>query len=94
MAAMTETDFFDTDAQADFFGPAPVQAYKPNPDRVRRRLEAILAEARAAETMPWRPVRLSLYREIFPRMSSYLPDEEGAQYRFAFETELKRLEAA
>jgi len=39
-------------------------------------------------------LKLSLYREIFPRMSSFLPDGEGEQYCFQFEEELKRLEAA
>jgi hypothetical protein len=31
---------------------------------------------------------------IFPQMTNWLPDEEGAQLRFEFETEIKRLEAA
>jgi hypothetical protein len=35
-----------------------------------------------------------LYRTIFPQMTSWLPEEEGAQLRFEFETELARLEAA
>jgi hypothetical protein len=35
-----------------------------------------------------------LYRTIFPQMTNWLPAEEGAQLRFAFETELARLEAA
>ena len=35
-----------------------------------------------------------LYRTIFPQMTNWLPDEEGAQLRFEFETEIKRLEAA
>lgn len=87
-------DLFGDDAQPDLFGPEPVPQYKPDPDRVRRRLEAILAEARAAEVMPWRRVKLSLYREIVPRMCSFLPGEEGEQYCFQFEAELKRLEAA
>ncbi len=80
--------------QADLFGPEPVQQYRPDPDRVRRRLEAILAEARAASTMPWRPVKLSLYREIFPRMSNWLPEDEAKQLCFDFDTEMARLEAA
>jgi hypothetical protein len=82
------------DAQPDLFGSEPVPQYRPDPERVRRRLESILAEARAAASMPWRPVKLSLYREIVPRMCSFLPAEEGEQYCFQFESELKRLEAA
>ncbi len=39
-----------------------------------------------------RPVLL--YRTIFPQMTNWLPEDEGAQLRFEFETEIKRLEAA
>jgi hypothetical protein len=35
-----------------------------------------------------------LYRTIFPQMTNWLPDEEGAQLRCEFETEIRRLEAA
>jgi hypothetical protein len=49
---------------------------------------------RAAQTFPWEPTRLSLYRTIVPQMTFWLPEEEGAQLRFDFETELARLEAA
>jgi hypothetical protein len=61
---------------------------------VRGRLHKILAEARAARTIPWEPTRVSLYRTIFPQMTLWLPDDEGAQLRFEFETEMARLEAA
>jgi hypothetical protein len=80
--------------QADLFGVQPEPAYRPDPDKVRRRLEKILAEARAAQKLPWEPTTVSLYRTIFPQMTNWLPEEEGAQLRFEFETELARLEAA
>ena len=32
-----------------------------------------------------------LYRTIIPQMTNWLPEEEGAQLRFEFETELARL---
>jgi hypothetical protein len=51
------------------------------------------AEARAAQTFPWQPTRVSLHRTIFPQKTNWLPEDEGAQLRFAFETELARLEA-
>jgi len=44
--------------------------------------------------MPWDSARVALYRAIFTQMSNWLPEEEGAQLRFDFETELARLEAA
>jgi hypothetical protein len=71
---------------------APV--HHPDPERVRVRLHKILAEARAASSLPWEPDRLSLYRLIFPQMTRALPEEEAAQLRFAFEEELVRLKAA
>jgi len=80
--------------QDDLFGAEPAPAYRPDPDKVRRRLEKILAEARAAQKMPWEPTTVSLYRTIFPQMTNWLPDDEGAQWRFDFETELARRQAA
>jgi hypothetical protein len=49
---------------------------------------------RAAKSIPWDDSRAALYRTIFPQMTSCLPEEEGAQLRFAFEEELARLLAA
>ena len=78
--------------QPDIFG-APPQ-YQPDPEKVRARLHNLLAEARAAQTIPWsRPV-LTLYKTIFPEMSHHLPDDEAKQLCFEFETEIARLEAA
>jgi len=95
MAPPDDPDFIEEEAQPDLFGAeaAPV-AYRPDPDKVRRRLEKILAEARAAQKLPWEPTTVSLYRTIFPQMTNWLPEKEGAQLRFEFETELARLEAA
>ncbi len=94
MALSGDPDFFEEDAQADLFGAEPAAAYRPDPDKVRRRLEKILAEARAAQTLPWEPTTVSLYRTIFPQMTNWLPEDEAAQLRFEFETELARLAAA
>ena len=43
-------------------------------DSVRARLHKILAEARAAQKLPWDPARVSLYRTIFPQMTNWLPE--------------------
>lgn len=97
MARHDEPDLFgNTDPQGDLFGAAePVPpAWQPDPDKVRRRLERILAEARAAETMPWDWSQQSLYKTIFPQMAGLLPEEEAAQYCFQFEAEWERLKAA
>lgn len=61
---------------------------------MRSRLHKILAEARAARRLPWEPTTVSLYRTIFPQMTNWLPDDEAAQLRFEFDTELARLAAA
>jgi hypothetical protein len=94
MARASEADFFEAEKQPDLFGAEAVPAYRPDPDKVRSRLHKILAEARAAQTFPWEPTRVSLYRTIFPQMTLWLPQDEGAQLRFEFETEPARLEAA
>ena len=72
----------------------PPPAYRPDPDKVRARLHKILAEARAAEKLPWDPDKVLLYRTIFPHMAGWLPEEEAAQLRFQFDTEMARLKAA
>ena len=87
-------DILQPDSEPDLFGADAVPTYRPDPDKVRSRLHKILGEARAAETLPWEPTTVSLYRTIFPQMSLFLPEEEGKQLCFAFEAELVRLKAA
>jgi len=94
MTPSRQGDLFGHDQQDDLFEDQPAPTYRPDPDKVRRRLEKIFAEARAAQKLPWEPTTVSLYRTIFPQMTNWLPDEEAAQLRFEFETELARLEAA
>jgi hypothetical protein len=94
MARSSQPDRFVTELQSDLFGAEATPAYHPNPDKVRARLHKILAEARAAQTSPWEPARVSLYRTIFPQMTIWLPEDEAAQLRFEFETEMARLETA
>jgi hypothetical protein len=81
--------------QADLFGEdAPTPVYRADPDTVRQELYRILAEARAAQTMPWDAKRALLYRTIFPQMTNWLPEDEAVQLRFEFAAELVRLKAA
>jgi hypothetical protein len=94
MTSSRQGDLFGNEPQDDLFEDQPTPVYRADPDEVRAELYKILAEARAAQKMPWEPRRASLYRTIFPQMTNWLPDEEGAQLRFDFETELARLEAA
>jgi hypothetical protein len=95
MASSRQGDLFQGDQQSDLFGEdSPTPEYRPDPDAVRAELYKILAEARAARTLPWEPKTMLLYRTIFPQMTNWLPDDEAAQLRFDFDTEMARLEAA
>jgi hypothetical protein len=90
-----QRDLFQDDDPSDVSGEDPsTPEYRPDPDSVRDELHKILAEMRGAKTVPWEPTRVSLYRTIFPQMTNWLPEDEGAQLRFEFETEIARLEAA
>lgn len=87
-----------TDDQADLFGdidtgPPP---YVPDPRHVRNRLADMLAAMRAAETWPWEPVMLALYREtVWPDLYAELPDrEEADRWRALIDAETARLDAA
>lgn len=94
MTASRQGDLFGADAPATGVEDCITPTYRPDLGKVRVKLRQILAEARAAEVMPWDADRLLVYRTIFPQMAHWLPDEEAAQLRFDFETELKRLKAA
>jgi hypothetical protein len=70
MPELKQIDLFGDEARPEPFGedtPAPV--YRPDPDKVRARLHKILAEARAARTLPWDEESARLYRAIFPQMT-------------------------
>ena len=86
------SDLFEEDSQPDLFGGQAAPAYRPDLDKVRARLNKILAETRAAESLP--SSRALLLRTIFPHMTSWLPEEEGAQLRLEFAQEMERLKAA
>ena len=94
MNSPRQRDLFHDEGQTELFDDAPTPVYQPNPDEVRAELQRILAEARAAKTLPWEPRKIALYLTIFPQMTRCLPDDEGAQLRFEFETQLIRLNAA
>jgi hypothetical protein len=95
MARSHQQDLFAAEEQAELFAPDETPpAYRPDLDNVRARLHKILAEARAAERLPWDQDQLLVYRTIFPQMARWLPEEEAAQLRFEFDTEMMRLKAA
>jgi hypothetical protein len=79
--------------QAELF-PPETTVYRPDPDKVRRKLQRILAEARAAETVPWDRKTTRYWQTVFPQMANWLPGDEADQLRFAFRSEMQRLDAA
>jgi hypothetical protein len=87
-------------AQGSLFGEgenqlqAPVQTFTPDPDLIRRRLNAILEKARRAQAMPWSERDARMWQTVFPNMANWLPDEEANQLRFEFAYEIERLKAA
>lgn len=86
-----QLDMFAT--QEDLF-PAEPASYAPDPERVRGKLAAVLAELRQAETMPWDRKKRAYHQLLFPQMTRSLPEEEAAQLKLAFQAELQRLNAA
>jgi len=94
MSSPRQGNLFGHEGPGTSDGDFETPVYHADPDKVREELHKILGEARAAQSMPWDPKRAALYRTIFPQMTACLPEDEGAQLRFDFMTELKRLEAA
>lgn len=95
MTTSRQPDLFLPEVQADFFDEdAPTRVFRPDPERARANLHRILAEARAAKSLPWEPKTALLYQTIFPQMTNCLPPDEGEQLRFAFDAEIARLLAA
>lgn len=86
-----------TAPQGDLFGDAPRAPAVPavDPERVRRKLHAMLAELRATEAgSPWPRETTRANQLIFPQMTNWLPAEERDQLVFDFEAELRRLKLA
>ncbi len=90
-------------AQLDLFGENEPElrrlevapgVYRADPAEVRAELLAVLAKVRAAQSFPWDARRTRYWRTVFPQMTNWLPDDEAAQLRCEFETEIRRLEAA
>ena len=64
------------------------------PEEVRPELQEVLAQARAATTIPWDERRTIYWRTVFPQMCNWLPPDERDQMRAEFAAEMKRLDSA
>ena len=91
MSRTRQPDLLVSEAQPDLFGAEGATAHRPNSDKVRARRHRILP--RQKPPGPWDPSCGSLYRTIFPQMTLFLPEEEGARLRFEFEAEGERFQA-
>ena len=90
-------------AQLDLFGNQQTAPAKPGhvaleqlpPEfiaRMRDELEATLGTVRKAESLPWPDLTRATLAELrFHSIAGWLPEEEAAQLRAAFEAEMKRL---
>ena len=88
-----QPDLFAPESQSGLFDEErETPTYRPSIDSVRAHLQLILAETRAAQSLP--RTQASLYRTIFPQMTLWLPEEEAAQLRLEFDKEMERLKAA
>ena len=73
--------------------PSPVISTTPDPAAIRVRLQGIVAQARAAQKMPWPEREARMWQIVFPNMANWLPDEEAKQLRLEFWHEIERLKA-
>lgn len=63
------------------------------PETIRAEMHRILAEARAAETLPWDARWLRKHTAGFPYMAEWLKGGEGDRLLAEFKAELDRLNA-
>ena len=93
-----QTDLFDP--QSDLFRrSAAIEDAEPPPadfiERIRSELQSTLATVQAAPKFPWRDMTQTLLAEMrFKSIAEWLPDEEAAELRTAFASEMTRLYAA
>lgn len=91
MSRNSQPDLFGT--QGDMFGPPPQQSYAPSLATVRAEIKKVLDKAQIAKDMPWTPKEVAFWKTVFPQMTRWLPEEEGAKLRAAFMFEITRMEA-
>ena len=90
----TQPDLF-ADHEAAREERVPVGFEPPPADfvaRIRNELESTLRAVRQAETLPWPDLTQATLAELrFHSIARWLPDDEAAALRAAFEVEMARL---
>lgn len=74
---MAQLNMFADDAPAKASATADL-------DRVRRKLDALLAEARKAGAQGLPPTRRRLMETVVPQMTRWLPEDEAERTKSAF----------
>jgi hypothetical protein len=91
---MTQPDLF-ADQEATREDRTPHALEQPPAEfvaRIRHELEATLCSVRQAETLPWSDLTRATLAELrFHSIAKWLPEEEAAALREAFEAEMARL---
>ncbi len=90
----SQLDLFGSDQPELFDENAAPLVWRADPDRIRQRLANFIAEARAAQYMPWNAEEPRNREYLLRQMGRFLPEDEAAQLAFAFEQEVERLKAA
>lgn len=77
-----------------FASPEPTLDAPMTPDDIRRELERVLAQLRAADAVPWPPRQALETVNMFPALAAELPADEAARLNAAFDGEMARLRSA
>lgn len=74
-----------------FAAPEPTLDTPMTSDDIRRELEAVLAQLRGADAVPWPSRRALETVNMFPALAGELPADEAARLNAAFDAEMTRL---
>ena len=66
---------------------------KHTPETIRALIHELLAEVRAAQTLPWSPRDLRYHTAMFPYYAEWLKHGEGDRLMAEFKSEMDRLGA-
>lgn len=94
MPPIRQPDLFLPDAEPRLFEERPAASDRPDAEKIKSKLVALLVIARNASILPWAEREARMWQIAFPQMASWLPPEEGEQLKFEFAQEMERLAKA
>lgn len=89
-----QRDLFLSEPEPALFEDENRYATKPDAEKIRLHLKALLETARSATTMPWPERDARMWQIEFPQLTNWLPPDEAAQLRLEFAQEMHRLAQA